>query len=49
MTRYRKFIVALVGVAVMVAASIWGNDNAVLQAVIGLATALGVYQTPNAA
>lgn len=49
LTKYRKTIVAVVGAVVLVLSLQYGPDNAITQAVIALATALGVYATPNVA
>jgi len=45
--KYSKFIVALVGVAVMGFTFALGADNPWVQVGVSLATALGVYQVPN--
>lgn len=47
LTKYRKTIVAVVGAVVVILSLQLGPDNAVVQAVISLATALGVYVVPN--
>jgi hypothetical protein len=47
--QHRKTVVAVVGAAVLIGTSVLGADNAVVQAVIAVATALGVYTAPNAA
>jgi len=44
--KYRKAIVALVGAALTGVNILYGT-NPYVQAIIGVATALGVYQTPN--
>lgn len=46
LSRYSKFIMALVGAVLTVLAQQY-SDNQVLQAVLPLATALGVYQVKN--
>lgn len=46
-TKYRKTIVAVVGAVVVILSLQYGPDNALTQAVISLATALGVYALPN--
>lgn len=43
---YSKFIIALVGAIVSVVVQFYG-DNAALQALMPVLTALGVYQVPN--
>lgn len=51
MQRYRKFIVAGVGAVISLIPIVWpGNSTAqqVLQVLIAVATALGVYAVPNA-
>lgn len=43
----RKFIVAVVGVAITYALAHYGNNDALLNDVVLVATALGVYVVPN--
>lgn len=43
---YSKFIVAIVGAIATVVAQFYG-DNSVVQVVIAVLTALGVFQVPN--
>lgn len=43
---YTKFIVAIVGAVLTVVAQYYGN-NSVVQTVLPILTALGVYQLPN--
>lgn len=45
--KYRKVIVAAVGLAVVVADQFLGVGNEVSTAIISLGTALGVYAVPN--
>lgn len=45
--KYTKFIVALVGAAVAGLYSYYGADSEVVQTVIAIVTALGVYRLPN--
>jgi uncharacterized membrane protein len=47
MQRYRKFIVALVGVIISILLVRYGHSDAVVNDVILIATALGVYAVPN--
>lgn len=47
MARYRKFIVAAVGVLISLALLRYGQSNQVVNAVVLLATAAGVYAVPN--
>lgn len=47
MSKYRKFLTALVGVLVSLALLRYGQSNQVVNAVVLLATALGVYVVPN--
>lgn len=49
MQRYRKFITALSGVVVAILLARYGHSNEVVNDVILLATALGVYAVPNEA
>jgi len=44
--KYRKFVVALIGAGVLFLQLI-GSDSDLISMIIALATALGVYQTPN--
>jgi hypothetical protein len=44
--KYRKFVVALVGAAVLFL-QLMGQDNDLISVIIAIATALGVYQVPN--
>lgn len=46
LSKYNKFIVALLGAILSVLSQQYG-DNQLLQAILPLATALGVFQTPN--
>lgn len=46
LSKYRKFIVALVGAGVLFL-QLMGQDNDLISTVIAVATALGVYQVPN--
>lgn len=48
MFKFNKTIIAVVGVAVQVAFAVFGVDNTVVTAAVGLLFALGVYQVPNA-
>lgn len=45
--KHRKTVVAVVGAAVLILTSALGANSAVVQGVISIATALGVYGTPN--
>lgn len=45
-TPYNKFIIALLGAVLGVVAQFYG-ENGTVQAVIAVATALGVFQVPN--
>lgn len=47
MNKYRKFIVALVGVAVNIAIATYGISDPTVHAVVDLVTALGVYGVKN--
>lgn len=47
MSQYRKFIVALVGVVIAILLQRYGQTNQVVNDVILLATALGVYGVKN--
>lgn len=47
MSRIRKFIVALVGVIISLLLLHYGQSNQVVNAVVLLATAAGVYIAPN--
>lgn len=47
MSQYRKFIVAIVGGLVAVASRRYGWGNEVVQDLVALATAAGVYVAPN--
>ena len=44
--KYSKFIIALAGAVLTVLVQFYA-DNSVLQAVLPVLTALGVYQVPN--
>jgi hypothetical protein len=46
-SRYRKFLVAVVGAVAAVAAEHFA-DNPYVTAVVAVLTALGVYRVPNA-
>lgn len=53
MAQIRKLVVAVVGLALMFVHSQWGVDltgveGGAVEAVIGVLTAIGVYQVPNA-
>lgn len=45
--KYTKFIVAIVGAVVAGLYSFYGAGNELVQTIIAVATALGVYQLPN--
>lgn len=47
MQKYNKAIVAVVGAIIAGLQLYYGNGNEVIQIAIALATALGVYATPN--
>lgn len=47
MQKYRKFITALIGVIVSILLVRYGKSNEIVNDVILLATALGVYAVPN--
>lgn len=47
MEKYRKFLVAVLAVVLTGLNVLYGNDS-VVQLVIGLASAYGVYRVPNA-
>ncbi len=47
MQRYNKFIVAAVLATVAALNSIYGSGSELVTIIIAVATALGVYQTPN--
>ena len=47
LSRYNKFIVALLGAAVLFAQQYFGSDTDWVATVISVLTALGVYQVPN--
>lgn len=47
MSKYNKFIIALVGAAVAILVRHFGADNQFVLDAITLATALGVYAVPN--
>jgi len=47
MQKYNKLIVALVGAAVAGLYSYYGAGNELVQTVVAVVTALGVYQVPN--
>lgn len=49
LAKYRKFIVAAIGAAVVIADHFAGPGNDISFIVITLATAAGVWATPNAA
>ena len=46
--KYRKTVVALVGAGVVIAGRLLGADSDAYFIIVTLATALGVYATPNA-
>ena len=49
LSKYRKTVTAVVGAALILAASFFpGRYNDQIQVVIAVLTALGVYQVPNA-
>jgi hypothetical protein len=45
--KYRKFIVALVGAAVLIAGAALGEQSEEYQAIVTVLTSLGVYAVPN--
>lgn len=45
--KYRKFIVALVGAAVLIAGAALGESSEEYQAIVAVLTSLGVYAVPN--
>lgn len=47
MTKYRKFIIAAVGAAVLIATRFLGADSDVVFVIVTVATAFGVRQVPN--
>lgn len=47
LARYRKTIVALIGAAVVILTRQLGADSALVADIVTVATALGVYATPN--
>lgn len=47
MTKYNKFIVAIVGAVVAGLYSYYGAGNQLVQTVVAVVTALGVYTVPN--
>lgn len=47
LAHYRKFLVAIAGAIVVTAASFWGIGSPIVEAIISLLTALGVYAVPN--
>ena len=47
MSRYRKFLVALVGYGVWLVGRRYGVESAVYDDIVMLATAAGVYAVPN--
>lgn len=48
MSKYRKFIVAIVGAIVAGVSVYYGSTSDLAQTLIAVATALGVYAVPNA-
>ena len=48
MSKYRKTIVAVVGAGVVIAGRLLGAESDAYFIIVTLATALGVYATPNA-
>jgi hypothetical protein len=46
-TRYWKFIVAVVGAALTLSIQVWGTHNEWVSFAILVATSLGVYVVPN--
>lgn len=48
MAKYRKAITAIVGAAVLIASHFLGADSVWVLSIVSVATALGVYQIPNA-
>ena len=47
--KYRKFIVALAGAAILIAGAALGEQSEEYQAIVAVLTSLGVYAAPNAA
>lgn len=47
MAKYRKFITAVVGVVIALLLQRYGHSDQVVNTVVLLATALGVYIAPN--
>lgn len=47
MSAYLKFIVAILGIAIMILTQLYGPDSAAVQVVIGILTSLGVFSVPN--
>lgn len=47
MRKYRKFITAVVGAIISIALIRYGQSNQVINAIVVLATAVGVYAVPN--
>jgi len=45
--KYRKFIVAAVGAAVLIIGQVWGPGSSLYTTVVSVLTALGVYGVPN--
>lgn len=49
LSKYAKFVTAIIGAALVIAAAFApGKYDGVLQVVVAVATALGVYAVPNA-
>lgn len=47
MSAYLKFIVAVLGFAIMVLTQLYGPDSTIVQVVVGILTSLGVFAVPN--
>lgn len=47
LAKYRKFVVALTGAAVVIIGRQFGVDSAIYADAVTVVTALGVYLTPN--
>lgn len=47
MAKYNKFIIALAGAAILILSRHFGENSNLVQDIIGILAALGVYQVPN--